>query len=105
MGCVPVNLIYDCLKCGDKIAIIFSGTDGSQYREGTPNSNKISMSAQLVLNIMDADSKEAIDFVFNEVKNPELVHRGYVEWLSIENQAYFDSKKQRRDINDKRSNS
>ena len=92
LDCVPINLIYDCLKYGDKIATIFSGTDDSQYRGGTPNSSKVSMSAQLVLNIMDADSKEAIDFVFNEVKNPELVNGGYVEWLSTENQAYFAAK-------------
>lgn len=105
LDCVPINLIYDCLRYGDKIAIIFLENDDSQYREGTPNGSKISMSAQLVLNIMDADSKEAIDFVFNEVNNPELVHGGCVTWLSTENQAYFDSKKQRRDINDKRSNS
>lgn len=92
--CVPLNFIYDCLKYGEWIAIIeVENYDTTYPRKGSYMGLDKASSEQKVIDLMKADSKEAVDFVFNEVGDPELVHDGYVHWLSPEIQKYFNEKK------------
>jgi hypothetical protein len=93
--CVPLNFIYDCLKYGRYIAIIdINDCIGESYIRkssymGLQKVNK----EQKVINILDSYSKETVDFVFNEVKDPELIHDGYIGFLPEDVQAYFKSLK------------
>lgn len=90
--CVPLNLIYSCLKYGDKIAIIDVEND-EEYRAGSVQRLQISSSEQHVLQILDADSRETIDFVFNQVNNREIVSEDYIHFLSPESVLYFKMRK------------
>lgn len=93
LSCVPLNLIYDCLKYGLYIAIVECDCDTSEsYHVGTPTKNKIYSSWQKTIKIMKADCKETIDFVFNEVKDPSLICAGYLSLLSEDNRNYFKMK-------------
>lgn len=93
--CVPLNFIYDCLKYGRYIAIIdIVDCNKELYvNKGSYMGIQKTSEEQKVMKIMDSHSKEAIDFVFNEVKNPELVHDGYVHFLPEDMQEYFKSLK------------
>ena len=42
---------------------------------------------------MKADSKETIDYVFDNVKNRDIVHDGYINFLSDELADYFAKRK------------
>lgn len=93
LSCVPLNLIYDCLKYGLYIAIVERDYDTSDsYHIGTPTKNKIDSSRQKIIKIMNADCKETIDFVFDEVKDPSLISTGNLYWLSEDNRNYFKMK-------------
>jgi hypothetical protein len=93
LSCVPLNLIYDCLKYGSYIAIIECDcTPEKFYKSGIPVKNTINSSWQKTIKIMKADCKDTIDFVFNEVKNPSLISTGYLFLLSEDNQNYFKTK-------------
>lgn len=93
--CVPLNFIYDCLKYGRYIAIIdIPDFDNESYiKKCSYMGLHKACKEQHVLKIMDSCSKEAIDFVFNEVKNLELIHDGYLHFLPQELQYYFKSLK------------
>ena len=97
LDCVPLSLIYDCLKYGDHIAII----DGPEYVDivddgsGCVVGKQISSSAQRVVKIIEANSKEAIDYVFQNVENNKDVHSGYLNWLSEDLQMHFNDKQRR----------
>lgn len=93
--CVPLNFIYDCLKYGRYIAIIDINNceDDSYVRKSSYMGLEKGCREQKVLKIMDAYSKETIDFVFNEVSNPELINDGYVHFLPNDMQEYFKSLK------------
>lgn len=93
LGCVPLNCIYDCLRYGDYIAII--NTDGVNILPDYPmasNITKVTLESlsQKVDKIINAHSKDAIDFVFAEVKNPALIHYGYIYFLEPELRKYFE---------------
>lgn len=94
LSCVPINYIYDCLKHGMMIAIVRIVTNRTEYTDGYYDNETLSLSEQHIIDIMPADSKSTIDFVFDTVGNPHLVHNGYVHYLSKENQEYFQYKKQ-----------
>lgn len=93
LDCVPLNFVFDCLKYGKCIAIIDIKND-EDYHDGVCLKEAISSSKQHVLKIMDADSKESIDYIFEHVKNKEIIHRGYLHYLSKEMQDYFNEKMQ-----------
>lgn len=92
--CVPLNFIYDCLKYGNCLAII----DVENYEEYPKCSSylswQIAMKEQKVLKILDAYSKEGIDYVFDHVSDPSLIHSGYVHWLPQELRDYFTKRVQ-----------
>ncbi len=93
LSCVPLNLIYSCLKYGLYIAIVkcdYNTPDS--YHIGTPTKNQIDSSWQKTIKIMNADCKETIDFVFNEVKEPSLISAGCLSQLSEDNRSYFKMK-------------
>lgn len=87
--CVPLNLIYDCLKYGNYIAVIEVENHEGYPKCGSYLNKQIAMSEQKVLKIFDAYSKEGIDYVFDCVIDPGLVHNGYVHWLPSELREYF----------------
>ncbi len=93
--CVPLNYIYDCLKYGDYIAIVAVGSEDENYPlKDSHLSVQLSMSKQYVKKIMKANSKEAIDYVFDNVNNREIVHDGYKHFLSDELADYFTKRKE-----------
>lgn len=92
--CVPLNYIYDCLKYGDYIAVVDVENDDEIYPcKSSHLSVQLSMSKQTITKIMKADSKEAIDYVFDNVKNRDIVHDGYINFLSDELADYFAKRK------------
>lgn len=97
LNCVPINFIYDCLKYGDYIAIIDVHTDNKETyvkKSSYMGLEKVSKE-QRVIKIMDAYSKDTINYVFDEVKNPDFVHDGYINLLPTDLQNYFNSKKKK----------
>ncbi|ENK1242250.1 hypothetical protein LAV35_10495 [Clostridium sporogenes] len=94
--CVPLNFIYDCLKYGRYIAIIDIHIDDKEtyVKRSSYMGLEKTCKEQHVIKIMDSYSKEAIDFVFNEVKNPELVHDGYIHFLPQNSKDYFKKLKE-----------
>ena len=94
LHCVPLNYIYDCLKYGDYIAVVDVENGNEIYPcKSSYLSVQLSMSKQTITKIMKADSKEAIDYVFDNVKNRDIVHDGYINYLSDELADYFAKKK------------
>lgn len=94
LSCVPLNYIYDCLKYGDFIAIVDVDNKEQNYPPYASYLKvELAMKKQTITRIMKADSKEAIDFVFDNVGNNDIVHEGYKSWLSSELQEYFAQKK------------
>ena len=94
LNCVPLNYIYDCLKYGDYIAIIDIKNEEIDYPlNANYSSVQLITHEQSVVKIMKAASKEAIDFVFDNVKNNNAVHDGYVHFLSDELIDYFSKRK------------
>ena len=93
--CIPLNFIYDCLKHGRYIAIIDvpDNRQGDYIKKGSPSGLDVITSEQTVTRIIDSYTKEAIDFVFEEVKDPELVHGGYIHFLPEELKEYFNFRK------------
>lgn len=95
LDCVPLNYIYDCLKYGDYIAVVDLESDDENYPcKSSHLSVQLSMSKQTITKIMKADSKEAIDYVFDSVKNRDIVHDGYISFLSDELADYFAKRKE-----------
>ena len=97
LHCVPLNYIYDCLKYGGYLALIDVEDKCLEY----PSENSYlglekTSSEQFVIDIMDLYKKETINFVFQEVGNPDLVHDGYIHFLSKELQEFFYMKKHKR---------
>jgi len=91
--CVPLNFIYDCLKYGRYIAIIDENDGSSEYPcKGSYMGLEQCSSEQRVINIMDSQSEQTIDYIFNEVGNANLVHDGYVHTLPQNIQHYFKKK-------------
>ena len=94
LNCVPLNYIYNCLKYGDHIAIIDVKNEEIDYPLNSSYLNvQLIMHEQYVVKIMKAASKEAIDFVFDNVKNNNAVHEGYVHFLPKELADYFSKRK------------
>lgn len=92
---VPLRLIFDCCKYGDLIAVLdvpeleVDIDDGS----GNVNNRTILMDEQKIIRVFKVNSKEAIDFVFDNAA-PNVVHDGYVRThLSESLQEYFYNKK------------
>lgn len=94
LGCVPLNFIYDCLKYGDIIAIIQIEDNESVYMDGNLGNVTIFSKEQKVLGFLNAYAKETIDYIFDEVKNPDIVHEGYKNNFSEELRIYFENKKE-----------
>lgn len=88
--CVPLNFIYDCLKYGRYIAIIATDDNRSEYpAKNSYMGLELCTAEQLVIDIMDSQEKETIDYIFNEVGDLNLVHDGYVNILPNTIQEYF----------------
>ena len=47
------------------------------------------MAKQTIIKIMKADSKEAVDYVFDNICNKENIHEGYLHFLSDEIKQHF----------------
>jgi len=92
--CVPLNYIFDCLKYGDYIAIIEVPNEKTEYPKNTSYlSSMISMNEQKVLRIIKAESREAIDFVADNVQDQSCITNGYVTpWFNEENKRYFEER-------------
>lgn len=92
--CVPLNYIFDCLKYGDYIAIIEVPNELQEYpKNSTYLSSMVSMNEQKVLRIIKAESREAIDFVADNVPNQSCIKKGYVTpWFNAENKKYFEKR-------------
>ena len=90
---VPLCCIYDCLKYGDYIAVL-EYSDDLPYKRGTTVSLQSSDYEQTTKKIFKADSKEAIDFLFQNVEDKNLIHNGYVNeiFMSLDNVRYFKRK-------------
>ncbi len=87
--CVPLNFIYDCLKYGNYIAII-DIDDYSDYPTVQYYTNALmSSNQQKITKILKADSIEAIDFLFENVKDISKIKYGYIDTLSRETREYF----------------
>lgn len=94
LSCVPLNFIYDCLKYGRYIAIIEEYDEDTEYPDRSSYLGfERSSSKQKVLNIIDSQSKDTIDYVFDMVGDAKMVHDGYVHTLSQDIQDYFRKKK------------
>lgn len=93
LSIVPLNLIFDCLKYGDYIAIL-DFEDNLQYKEGTVVALEKAVTKQRPVKLMKADSIEAIDYVFENVSDKKLIHHGYVNniFMSEKNVDYFKVK-------------
>ena len=52
------------------------------------------MAKQSIIKIMKAESKDAIDYIFDNVKNRDIVHEGYTHFLSDELVDYFTKRKE-----------
>ena len=90
LNCIPLNYIYDCLKYGDYIAIVDVKNEETEYPlNSSCLSVQLTMNEQYIIKIMKADSKEAIDFVFDNVKNNDAIRDGYRHFFSNELQEYF----------------
>lgn len=64
---VPLNLIFDCLKYGKWVAIV--GEDQNEYpRTGNILRDALISKEQHVYKIMPIESRETIDYIFNEIK-------------------------------------
>lgn len=87
--CVPLNFIYDCLKYGDYIAVIDMNDNKPYINKSSYMGLEKASKSQYVTNIINAYSKEGIDFVFSEVKDSQLIHEGYIEFLPQNLQDYF----------------
>ena len=95
LNCVPLNYIYDCLKYGDYIAIVAVENEDENYPHNSSYlSVQLEMSQQHIIKILKADSKEAIDYVFDNVKNRDIIHDGFIHFLSDELNNYFTQKKE-----------
>lgn len=95
LNCVPLNYVYDCLKYGDFIAIIDVKSEDRNYPfKSSYTSVMLTMTEQSIIRIMKADSKEAIDYVFDNVNNRDIVHDGYKHFLSDELADYFTKRKE-----------
>ena len=94
LHCVPLNFIFQCLKYGDYIAIVDVPNDEQYYPKHSSYLRfQITMGEQKVLKIIRADSKEAIDYVADHVSDHGCIPlSGYVDWLSDENKAYYNSR-------------
>lgn len=92
---VPLSLIFDCCKYGDLIAIVDVPDSESDVDDGSGcvSNRTFLMDEQKVRIVFKVNSKEAIDFVFDNVA-PEAVKDGYVRTcLSESLQEYFYKKK------------
>ena len=71
--CVPLNLIYDCLKYGMKIGIVEEDSR-KPYTAGCPTQQQIDKDKQKIVNIMPADSKrQLILYLMRSVTHQLLV--------------------------------
>lgn len=91
--CVPLNFIYDCLKYGNYIAIIEVDNCEEYSDSGSYQNKQIISSNQKVVRILNAYTREAIDYVFDQVNDSSLIHSGYVHWLPSELRDYFTLRK------------
>lgn len=92
--CVPLNYIYCCLKYGFNIAIIDVPNTALSYpTDNTYFPSRLAMREQKVLQIIRADSKEAVDFLAATVPDHRCIVKGCYpsSWLSEDFNQYFDS--------------
>ena len=92
---VPLNFILDCLKYGMYIAIIENSEKAmvADYPDAPSYINyQCCSTEQRVLDIMKADDKATIDYIFEEVKKTELIHDGYCHYLSKDVCTYLKNK-------------
>lgn len=89
--CVPLNYIFCCLKYGDYIAVIDYTNDVQEYPRDCYLNHTVAMSEQTVIKVMKAQSREAIDYVAEMVKDHSCIEKsGYIDaWFSEEYKAYF----------------
>lgn len=94
LDCVPVNVIFDCLRYGDYMAIIDMQGIGKEYVQTSGYQKcKISSSEQKIIKIMSLNDKKTIDFIFDEVGNPDLINTYCIYHLEDEIQNYINKKK------------
>ncbi len=94
LSCVPLNFVLDCLKYGEYIAIIEVENNKSSYiSKSSYLGLEINSKEQKVIDIIDPNDKKTIDFIFDEVGNPDLVNVGYSHYLSEDIQKYINNKK------------
>lgn len=90
---VPLNYTYDRLKPVDKIVIFDVPDEPWDYsNDGACVKVKKGFKEIKTEKILDANSKEAIDYVFKEVNNSHVIKNGYIQFLSDEMKEYFKSK-------------
>ena len=85
---------YDCLKYGDHIAIVDVSNDDDYPLNSSYLPFELAMTKQTIIKIMKADSKEAVDYVFDNICNKENIREGYLHFLSDEIKRYFIFRKQ-----------
>lgn len=92
---VPLNFILDCLKYGMYIAII-ENTEKEIVVDypyaGSYLSYQCCSTEQRVLDIIKVDDIATIDYIFEEVKDPKLIHDGFWHWLSEDVGRYLRNK-------------
>lgn len=92
--CVPLNFIFCCLKHGDYIAIVDVPNDVELYpKPGYYNNYQIAMREQKILAIFKAESKEAIDYVAEHVRDHDcMALNGYINGFSVECKDYYNKR-------------
>lgn len=92
---VPLNFILDCLKYGMYIAII-ENTEKEIVADypyaGSYLNYQCCNTEQRVLDIIKVDDIATIDYIFEEAKDPKLIHDGYWHWLSEDVGRYLRNK-------------
>lgn len=87
--CVPINFVYDCLKYGLCIGVVELEDNLAYPCASSYTGYTKAMEKQKIGKIMNAASYEAIDYVFDEVKDKSLIRYNLLDDLPIEFQEYF----------------
>ena len=92
--CVPLNFIFCCLRYGSYIAIVDVPNEIQDYpKHSSYLPYRIAMREQRILAIIKADSKEAIDYIADNIPDYDCIpESGYVSWLSDTVMGYYNSR-------------